>query len=327
MGSALRFKHTQVPRQQGEQARFKVVQGPDYGAVYVLVGTRAIMGRGEDVDMIISDLKMSRRHAEIESGGTGWEVRDLGSANGILHNGKQVKSAFLKNGDTITLGETTLEFVVSNQATMMLVAPPRSMDQIKSEQAALEAQKKRVKGLGLFGALGSGSAGAAPQKKKLMIYGALALGAAFLLLGEDPKPQKKKTDKKSGETRNLASYLPDVDPAVAKPAEMFFRTGFREYREKNYLRAKQAFETVLQMAPGHPLATLYLENATKAIEDEVKFHLEHGKRGIASGKLKAARAHYEAVMRLLYRDQSSPAYTEAKDQLQVVTKKMNGEEG
>src|SRR4051794_5511213 len=109
MGNAVRFKQTNVPRQQGEQARLKVVQGPDYGAIYVLVAGRATIGRGEDNDVLISDLKASRLHAEFTLTQVGWLVRDKGSANGIMFNGKATREAKLKTGDTITLGETTLE--------------------------------------------------------------------------------------------------------------------------------------------------------------------------------------------------------------------------
>ena len=79
------------------------------------------------------------------------------------------------------------------------------------------------------------------------------------------------------------------------------------------------------MVPGHRLATIYLENANKSIEDEVRFHMEKGKKGLKSGKLKDAKGHYEAILRLLYRDQSSASFIEAKDQLKIVGQEMLGE--
>ena len=153
MGTALRFKYTNVPRQPNEQARLKIVQGPDYGAVYVVTGVRATVGRGEDSDIVISDLKASRKHAEFELGAGSWMIKDLKSANGILCNGKKVTSVSLKTGDTIALGETILEFVSSEVGTMMLVAPPKSVSQVHSEQYALETQKEKIrKSVSFFGA-------------------------------------------------------------------------------------------------------------------------------------------------------------------------------
>src|SRR4051812_191240 len=112
MTSVVKFKLSNVPRQQGELARLKILQGPDYGSVYVLTGPRAAVGRGEDCDAMLTDLKASRRHAEfIFVQGLGWKVKDLGSSNGILHNGTNTREAMLKSSDTIGLGETTLEFL------------------------------------------------------------------------------------------------------------------------------------------------------------------------------------------------------------------------
>lgn len=330
MPTALKFKYSaNVPRQQGEMGRLKVVQGPDYGAIYVIVGNKASVGRGEDNDAVISDLKASRRHAEFQLTGTGWVVRDIGSANGILVNGKQTRSAPIKLGDSVTLGETTLEFITADAATMMLVAPPRSMTEIQSQQEALARQQKNVKSLGLFGspAAAGGAPGQGGLLKNKKVLAVLGVAALFLLLGEPEKPKpvlKKKDDKK--DARDLASFLPKDDPlSGGRPAQMFFRAGFRELRERNYLRAKTQFETVLQMAPGHVMATKYLDEANKAIEDEVKFHLERGKKSFDAGKLKAARGHFEQVQRLLFRDQSNPGYIEAKDQLQKVIKELQGE--
>jgi pSer/pThr/pTyr-binding forkhead associated (FHA) protein len=323
MANAMKFKFADVPRQHGEQARLKIVQGPDYGAIYVITGIRAVIGRGEDADVMLADLKASRRHAELFMGPGGWSVKDLGSSNGILANGAPAKIATMRAGDTFTIGETTLEFLPAEAGTMVLKAPPKSVTQVHAEQAAFQAQKNRVKNLG-FLQQSTASPGLF-KNPKILIIGALAAFALFFL-DEEPKPKKmpkKDTDK---EARDLASYLPPVDPTVSKTAEPFFRAGFREYTNGNYLRAKIQFETVLQMAPQHRLAALYVQNCDKAIEEEVKFHLDRGKKEMTAGKLKAARGHFEAVMRLLFRDQSNPAFAEAKDQAGKIVTLMKGED-
>src|SRR4051794_5635640 len=130
MGSALKFRYTDVPRQTGEVARLKVVQGPDYGSIFVIVGSKATIGRGEENDVVISDLKASRVHAEFFTTSAGWNIKDRKSANGILVNGKAVSEAKIKIGDTVSFGETTFEFVTSDAGTSFLTAPARSMDQI-----------------------------------------------------------------------------------------------------------------------------------------------------------------------------------------------------
>lgn len=339
MSAALKFKSTSVPRQKEERARLKVVFGPDQGSVFVMMGLRARVGRGEDNDVVLSDLKSSRHHAEVFLGQSGWEVRDLGSANGILWNNRPCREAKLKNKDTLTIGETVLEFVGAEQGTILLVEPPRSLEQIRSEQDALEAQREKVRQLAIPGGAPSGAKGPKPQlsgekasgskARSLLLLGALALGYLFL---QEDTPQKSPSKPGSGAAKgggadgsSLAQYLPqsDVDPApVARSAEIFFQAGFREYNQGNYLRAKTQFETVLQMSPGHELAGIYLRNSENRIKDEVKFHLDSGRKGFDSGKLRAARGHFESALRLLYRDPNDPAFVEAKEQLEKVRKEL-----
>ncbi|MBU6376691.1 MAG: hypothetical protein KGQ59_11885, partial [Bdellovibrionales bacterium] len=164
---------------------------------------------------------------------------------------------------------------------------------------------------------------------RLALVGVVVLGVVFGMEFLDPKqPQKKQRQISSAEAEpsDLASLLPKIEkPATSKSAEMFFKQGFREYREGNYLRARNQFELVLQLTPDHDLARRYRDNARIAIEEEVREHLEYGKKTLDSGKLRQSRAHYEAILRLLHTDQTNPAYIEAKDQLEKVRTEMGAQ--
>lgn len=322
MGAALKFKHADVPRQASERARLKIVEGPDLGATYVVSSASATIGRGEDCDVILSDLKTSRKHAELVLVGDQWKIRDLGSANGIKCNGKVTRNAVVKSGDTVSLGATTLELISPEAGTAMLRALPRSIEQVQADQAAFEAQKKKVRQLAQIGGPAKPTAAAAPAAGKspkgiLILVALAAVGYVVMTSSDKPSVLRKHTEKK-----DLAQFLPSTstDAAVNHSAEMFLKSGFREFREKNYLRARTQFETVLQIDPSNTLAQRYLQNCNQGIDDEVKFELDRGKKAYESGALKQARLHYEGVLRLLYRDQSNPAYVEARDQLAVVMK-------
>ncbi|GGM62560.1 ATP-binding cassette domain-containing protein [Dactylosporangium sucinum] len=68
-------------------------------------GALVRLGRGDDNDVVLADLRTSRNHAELRrlpSGG--YEVVDLGSRNGTFHNGKQVTRQVLQPGDMISVG-------------------------------------------------------------------------------------------------------------------------------------------------------------------------------------------------------------------------------
>jgi hypothetical protein len=321
MPGVLRFKTTNVPRQQGELARLKIVQGPDYGAIYVVTIANASVGRGEENDIVISDLKASRRHAQFKLSDQGWEVMDAGSANGILWNGKATPRSIVKTGDVVTIGETLLEFVSDEAATKKLIAPPPSPSAIAVRQAAASVSSLKDFGKNI------GSRGSKAAAKSFMNPRALLIAAGAILglltLMEDDKPKTRPAAAAAAKTqlppgRDLASFLPtpgSTSPG-GKTAEGFFRSGFREYRLGNFLRARSHFETVLQLAPGHLLASIYLENSRKKLDEEIKFHLDRGRKSIDSGKVRTARGHFEAVMRLLFRDPANPAFVEARDQLE-----------
>ncbi|MGI5237369.1 ATP-binding cassette domain-containing protein [Dactylosporangium sp. CA-139066] len=66
---------------------------------------RIRLGRGDDNDIVLGDLRASRNHAELRRTPTGgFEVVDLGSRNGTFHNGKQVTRQDMAAGDLISIG-------------------------------------------------------------------------------------------------------------------------------------------------------------------------------------------------------------------------------
>lgn len=62
------------------------------------------MGRQSDNDLVLLDSRISRRHARIIIGPTGYVIEDAGSRHGIFVNGERVVSHPLKSGDQINLG-------------------------------------------------------------------------------------------------------------------------------------------------------------------------------------------------------------------------------
>lgn len=74
------------------------------------------IGRGSTVDLKVDDPGISRTHAEVTFVGGGVEVRDLGSTNGIILDGRRVQSGLLQNGSQIRLGNTTITVHISGGA-------------------------------------------------------------------------------------------------------------------------------------------------------------------------------------------------------------------
>jgi hypothetical protein len=80
------------------------------GRRHVIPPSGALVGRSRECDVVLADANVSRRHAELRQEGASYWIVDLGSTNGLEVNGKRVKRAKLRSGDTITLGSTELTF-------------------------------------------------------------------------------------------------------------------------------------------------------------------------------------------------------------------------
>lgn len=79
--------------------------------VYELDRAVITIGRAQGVDILIDNVAVSRRQAEIRREGEGWIVRDLGSANGTFLNGERLtEERPLAPGDEISFGKFSLFF-------------------------------------------------------------------------------------------------------------------------------------------------------------------------------------------------------------------------
>jgi len=79
----------------------------------IQVKTRTLrIGRAPDNDVVVSDLIVSRYHAELRDvGGGRHEIVDLGGHNGTFVNGRRVTSAVLQESDIVGIGRATFRLV------------------------------------------------------------------------------------------------------------------------------------------------------------------------------------------------------------------------
>ncbi|MFQ5845504.1 MAG: FHA domain-containing protein, partial [Planctomycetota bacterium] len=76
-----------------------------------LADSAVVLGRGEDADILLKDIKVSRLHCVVEPTGDGrWRVRDLDSGNGICVNGDTMRESVLRPDDVITVGDVRVLF-------------------------------------------------------------------------------------------------------------------------------------------------------------------------------------------------------------------------
>ncbi len=82
------------------------------GRTYPLQMGSTVIGRGDQANLRLPDVGISRRHARLDYDGNQVVLTDLGSTNGTMVNGQRVSAVALNPGDMIQLGTTTLTFRV-----------------------------------------------------------------------------------------------------------------------------------------------------------------------------------------------------------------------
>lgn len=113
-------------------------------------------------------------------------------------------------------------------------------------------------------------------------------------------------------TKSFQERRDKMNQMLFQKANENFLRGYRDYRQGQYLRAKEAFQVVLNLDPENDLARRYL-NLTKIRFDEVvKFHMLQGRKYREKQNYRMCRAHFQTVMTLLGTDPTNIEYKEAR---------------
>jgi hypothetical protein len=109
----------------------KFISGKYQGGEFPLKPDKdVVIGRSADLDMVLVEDMVSRKHARIVAHGPRVTISDLGSTNGTFVNGQRVDELELKEGDRILIGTSILKLV--EQADGAATLDPQA---IKSQMA------------------------------------------------------------------------------------------------------------------------------------------------------------------------------------------------
>ncbi len=98
-------------------ASILVVSGKSSGYYFPLEERTMVVGRDEECDIQVLDEKVSREHMRVrfDEESKRYRVSDMKSTNGVVINGQPIsEERELKDGDTITIGQSKLFFSVKD---------------------------------------------------------------------------------------------------------------------------------------------------------------------------------------------------------------------
>jgi pSer/pThr/pTyr-binding forkhead associated (FHA) protein len=88
-----------------------VRNGSQAGVTLPLSDRVTHLGRHPDSEIMLEDITVSRRHAEVELSGVSYVVRDAGSLNGTYVNQERIEQpTVLRQGDELQVGKFRLVF-------------------------------------------------------------------------------------------------------------------------------------------------------------------------------------------------------------------------
>lgn len=120
---------------------------------YFLEKERFVIGRRPTCDVQINDQGISKEHLAIVSVGNDQIVEDLGSTNGTVVNGQQVKRHILQNGDVIEVGRYCIKYINSKAMPDMdfdktLMIPAFDRTKLKEEGILKETTAESIETAG-----------------------------------------------------------------------------------------------------------------------------------------------------------------------------------
>jgi len=103
---------------------------------FPLVNTVSVIGRGEECELQIPLLNVSRRHCELRLDGDIIRVKDLASSNGTYLNNQRISEGELTAGDRLAIGPIVFTIQVDGQPEE--VSPVKSGGGLVAEDAVVD---------------------------------------------------------------------------------------------------------------------------------------------------------------------------------------------
>ncbi|MEO6420689.1 MAG: DUF4388 domain-containing protein [Polyangiaceae bacterium] len=132
----------------GKSFVLRFISGKYQGGEFPIVPEKQIIvGRSSDLEMVLVEDMVSRKHAKIQMQADQIWIEDLGSTNGTFVNGEKIKRARLKEGDRVLIGTSILKLIAGDgsgenttdaKKELEIVAAQRRTSQARTMSGSIE---------------------------------------------------------------------------------------------------------------------------------------------------------------------------------------------
>ncbi len=149
---------TPPPVRSAKQYALRFISGKYQGGEFPLPNNKeVVVGRSSELDVVLVEDMVSRRHTKLTVSGDQIFIQDLGSTNGTFVNGEKIKRARLQEGDRILIGTSIIKLVSSDL--------PSGEPKVKLEDVAAGRRSSQVRTM-------SGSIAEIPLPDLMQLFGA-----------------------------------------------------------------------------------------------------------------------------------------------------------
>lgn len=295
--------------------KLHILSGPKQGSFFNVQNKKLSLGRNSNNDINLDfDPSCSRKHALIESSFNGSIIiYNISNNNKITVNNKIINShSLLTNSDSFVIGKTTFKIEIPK-----LLQPKANTISQSSENLHLNTFQKKS------------------FSKKHILIASLVIIVLFFLL---PSKKKKKEpvftsfqniekDIKSIKEQTTKLYNKQKTEGVRnqlyKKAQIFYLSGFREYKQGKYQNATSSFQACLSLTPGHKLCNRYIILARRKFLELVQYHMLLGQKHLKQHQNKACQTAFRNVM-IMLNNTTNNIYKEAKVNFQLCALRLKG---
>ena len=115
----------------------QVMSGDRKGHSLAFDGDLLRIGKNSDNDLVLEDSTVSREHCQIVRDPKGYLLRDLGSTNGTLLDGAEIREGYLRPGALITVGRIELKVLAVEERIELLPAERDNFGELWGRDAAM----------------------------------------------------------------------------------------------------------------------------------------------------------------------------------------------